>query len=44
MADVPKLIEGVAPITEPSCYMPVKARTNPTEEPKLEKTTEQLMH
>jgi hypothetical protein len=42
MADVPKLIEGVAPIIEPSCYMPVEARTKPAEEPKLEKTTEQL--
>jgi hypothetical protein len=42
--DVSKLSEGVAPITEPGRSMPVKARTNPTEEPKLEKTTEQLMH
>jgi hypothetical protein len=38
-ADVPKLSEGVAPATEPGRSMPVKARTNLTEEPKLEKTT-----
>jgi hypothetical protein len=41
-ANVPKLSEGVAPATEPGCSMPVEARTNLTEEPKLEKTTEQL--
>jgi hypothetical protein len=41
-ADMPKLIEGAAPITEPSRSMPVEARTNVTEEPKLEKMTEQL--
>jgi hypothetical protein len=39
---VPKLSAGAAPITEPGCSMPVEVRTNPTEEPKLEKTTEQL--
>jgi hypothetical protein len=41
-ADVPKLIEGAAPISEPSHSMPVEARTNVTEEQKVEKTTEQL--
>jgi hypothetical protein len=38
-AGVPKLSEGAAPITEPGRSMPVEARTNLTEEPKLEKTT-----
>jgi hypothetical protein len=37
-ADVPKLSEGVSPIIEPGRSMPVEARTNPIEEPKLEKT------
>jgi hypothetical protein len=41
-ADVPKLIEGSAPISEPSSSMSVEARTNVTEEPKVEKTAEQL--
>jgi hypothetical protein len=41
-ADVPKLNEGVAFVTEPGRSMPVEARTNLTEELKLEKTTEQL--
>jgi hypothetical protein len=41
-ADVPKLSEGVVPATEPGRAMPVEASTNPTEEPKLEKTEEQL--
>jgi hypothetical protein len=41
-ADVPKLIEGTAPISEPSRSVPVEARTNVTEEPKVEKTAEQL--
>jgi hypothetical protein len=40
MADVPKLIEGVAPITEPSRYVLVEARTNVTEKPKLKKMIE----
>jgi hypothetical protein len=39
---VPKLSEGVAPITEPGRPMPFDARAKPAEEPKLEKTTEQL--
>jgi hypothetical protein len=38
--DVPKLIEGFAPISEPSRSVPVEARTNVTEEPKVEKTAE----
>jgi hypothetical protein len=41
-ADVPKLSEGTAPITEPSRSMPVEAGTNVTKEPKLEKTINQL--
>jgi hypothetical protein len=41
-ADLPKLIEGSAPISEPSRSLPVIARTNVTEEPKVEKTAEQL--
>ena len=36
--DVPKLSERVALVTERGRSMPVEARTNPTEEPKLEKT------
>jgi hypothetical protein len=40
--DVPKLIEETAPITEPSRSEPVEARTSVTEEPKLERTVEQL--
>jgi hypothetical protein len=39
---VPKLIEETAPITEPSRSVPVEARTSVTEEPKLERTAEQL--
>jgi hypothetical protein len=41
---VPELIEhaGVAPTTEPGHAVPVEASTNPTEEPKLEKTIEKL--
>jgi hypothetical protein len=39
---VPKLKEGAAPVTEPCRSMPVEARTNMTEEPKLEKTAKQL--
>jgi hypothetical protein len=42
MVDVPKLSEVVIPVIEPCRSMPVEASTNPTEEPKLEKTTEQL--
>jgi hypothetical protein len=38
-ADVPKLNEGVAPVTELVRSMPVEARTNLTEDPKLENTT-----
>jgi hypothetical protein len=41
-ADVPKLIEGATPISEPSRYVPVEAKTNVTEEPNVEKTTEQM--
>jgi hypothetical protein len=41
-ADVPKLIEGSALICEPSRSVLVIARTNVTEEPKVEKTSEQL--
>jgi hypothetical protein len=39
---MPKLIEGAAPITDPSRSVSVEARTNVTEEPKLEKMAEQL--
>jgi hypothetical protein len=42
MVDVPKLIEEAPPIVEPSRSVPVKARTKPAEEPKLEKAAEQL--
>jgi hypothetical protein len=41
-ADMPKLSEMVAPVTEPGRSMPVEAKTNPTEEQKLEKTVEPL--
>jgi hypothetical protein len=41
-ADVPKLSEEDAPITEPGRSMLVEARTNLTEEPKQEKTAERL--
>jgi hypothetical protein len=41
-AEVPKLVEGSASMSEPSRSVPVEARTEPTEEPKLEKATEQL--
>jgi hypothetical protein len=37
-----KLNEGVAPVTEPGRSMPIEARANPTEEPKLQKTSDQL--
>jgi hypothetical protein len=40
--EVPKLIEGSAAISELSCSMPVEARIEPAEEPKLEKAAEQL--
>ena len=40
--EVPKLIEGSAPISEPSCFVPVKVRTNVTKEPKMEKSEEEL--
>ena len=41
---MPELIEhvGVAPATEPGHAVPVEASTNPTEEPKSEKATDQL--
>jgi hypothetical protein len=39
---VSKLVEGSASMSEPSHSVPVEARTEPTEEPKLEKATEQL--
>jgi hypothetical protein len=39
---VPKLIERVTPIAEPSRSVSVEARIEPTEEPKLEKAAEQL--
>jgi hypothetical protein len=41
-ADVPKLIEEAAPISDPSRSVPVEARINVTEESKVEKTAEQL--
>jgi hypothetical protein len=41
-AEVPKLIEGSASMSEPSRSVPVEARTEPAEEPKLEKAAEQL--
>jgi hypothetical protein len=40
--EVPKLIEGSAPISEPSRSAPVEVRTIVTKEPKMEKTTEEL--
>jgi hypothetical protein len=40
--DVPKLIEGAAPIAEPCRSVSVEASTELAEEPKLEKATEQL--
>jgi hypothetical protein len=40
--NVPKLIEGSAPIFEPSRSMPVVARTNVIQETKVEKTAKQL--
>jgi hypothetical protein len=42
MTDMPKLIEGAAPITEPSRFVSVEAGAKPAEEPKLEKAVEQL--
>jgi hypothetical protein len=39
---VPKLIEGSASMSEPSRSVTVEARTEPAEEPKLEKAVEQL--
>jgi hypothetical protein len=36
-AKVPKLIEGSASMSKPSHSVPVEARTEPVEEPKLEK-------
>jgi hypothetical protein len=41
-AKVPKLIEGSISMPKPSRSVPVEARTEPGEEPKLEKATEQL--
>ena len=41
-AEVPKLIEGSASISEPSRFVLVKAKTGPAEEPKLKKAAEQL--
>jgi hypothetical protein len=38
--DVPKLIERAAHVVEPSRSMPAEARTEPAEEPKLEKVAE----
>jgi hypothetical protein len=40
--EVPKLIEGSAYMSEPSRFVPVKARTSVTEESKIEKTAEEL--
>jgi hypothetical protein len=42
MVVVPKLIDGAAPIIEPSRSVPIEARTNVAEEPELEKMVEQL--
>jgi hypothetical protein len=42
MAEVPKLIEGSASISEPSHSVPIEANTGPAEEPKLKKAREQL--
>jgi hypothetical protein len=41
-ADVPKLSERVAPVMESGRSMPVEAKTNPIEEPRLEKMAEPL--
>jgi hypothetical protein len=41
-AEVLKLIEGSASMSEPSHSVPVEARIEPAEEPKLEKAVEQL--
>jgi hypothetical protein len=41
-AEVPKLIEGSASISEPSCSVPVKAKIGPAEGPIPEKEAEQL--
>jgi hypothetical protein len=41
-AEVPKIIEGSTSMSEPSHSVPVEARTNVTEEPKMEKTAEKL--
>jgi hypothetical protein len=41
-ADMTKLIEGAAPISEPSRSVLVEAKTNATEEPKVEKIAEQF--
>jgi hypothetical protein len=41
-AEVPKLIEGFGSMSEPSRSVPAEARTEPAEEPKLKKATEQL--
>jgi hypothetical protein len=41
-AEVPKLIEGSAPISEPSRSVPVEARTNVIEETEMEKIVEEL--
>ena len=40
--EVPKLIEGFASMYEPCRSVPVEARTEPAEEPKLKKAAEQL--
>jgi hypothetical protein len=42
MADVLKLSERVALVTEPGCSMPAEAKSKLAEVPKLEMTTEQL--
>jgi hypothetical protein len=42
IAEVPKLIEGSASISEPSRSVPVKAKTGPAEGPIPEKAVEQL--
>jgi hypothetical protein len=41
-AEVPKLIEGSAPISETSRSVPVEPRTNVTEETEMEKIVEEL--
>jgi hypothetical protein len=41
-AEVLKLIERSAPISEPSRSVPIKVKTGPAEEPKLKKAAEQL--